>query len=186
MSSRIRMVVLVVTFLLLVVTTIAVVPYRIDEKFINRRTGEISRVTVICLFDRSEPLIHAEDDLSAYGQLLAPSEWLLISKIVYPFPWSRSSMPNHWRAEFHAEHHALELLRRWSFMSAKQCNEIDKAMTEEQLATLIAKRLEQWNTLQVDRGLEKIAQEIQRENERMFPKATKGTICTVTVTTVIK
>lgn len=182
MSSRTRMVVLVATFLLLMVVTIAAVPYRIEEEYINRRTGEISRVTVICLFDRSEPTIRAEVDLSAFGQLMAPSELLLIKKTVYPFPWSRTSMPSHWSAEFHAEHQALDLFRRWSFQSIQQCNEIDKSMTEEQLANLISKRLEQWNALRVDGALENAALEIQRENERMFPKATRGTGCTVTVT----
>lgn len=122
MSRRVRLLVLLVSVLLLIAVTIAAVPYRIDEEYVNRRTGDISRITVIALVSRSEPSIRQDDDLAAYGTLTAPDEWLLVGKTVYPFPWSRVSMPNHWRAESNVDHWSLKMMKRVVlFGMAKDC-----------------------------------------------------------------
>ncbi len=184
MSRRIRLMVLLIPALLLMVVTIAAVPYRIEEEYVNRRTGAISRVTVIALVSRSEPSIRQEEDLGVYGTLTARNEWLLVGKHIYPFPWSRVSMPNHWRAESHPNHWSLKMMARVLFGMAKDCRPLanEPRMTDEQFSALMGKRLDVWNTLTVDDNLQELDWQIRAENERLFPGAVKAAINTVTVT----
>lgn len=186
MTRRIRLLVLLAPVLLLIAVTIAAVPYRIEEEYVNRKTGNTSRITVIALVSRSEPSIMPGEDLAEYGALTAPDEWLLVGKMVYPFPWSRKSMPKHWRAESHLNHWSLKMMKRVLFGMAKDCRPLadEPRMTDEQFAELMAKRLEIWNSLAVDDNLQVLDQQIREENERLFPGAVKGTRCVVTVTTV--
>lgn len=185
MSRRIRLLVLLAPVLLLIAVTFAAVPYRIEEVFVNRKTGDTSRITVIVLVSRSEPIIIPGEDLAAYGALTAPDEWLLVGKTVYPFPWSRKPMPNHWQAESHLNHWSLKMMKQVLFVMAKDCRPLadEPRMTDQQFAELMAKRLEIWNSLTVDENLQVLDQQIREENERLFPGAVKKKINTVTVIT---
>ena len=125
------------------------------------------------------------EDLTMYGELTAPDEWLLVAKRIYPFPWSRVSMPNHWRAESHLDHWSLKMMPRVLFGMAKDCRALanEPRMTDEQFSALMVKRLELWNSLTVDGKLHELERKMREENEQLFPGAVKVKINTVTVTT---
>jgi hypothetical protein len=185
MSRRTRLVVLLASSLLLVIAIIVVVPYRIEEEHINRRTGDISRVTVIALISRSEPDVRSQDDLSELGALTAPDEWLLVSKHVYPFPWSHVSMSGHWLAESRLEHWCLKVIRHAAFRGARECRPLANLpiMSDQEFSALMTRRLALWNSLTIDRTLESVQNAILLENERLFPGSVKGVVDTVTITT---
>ncbi len=171
MPRRLRLVIMLVVTCCLVAAIIATVPFRIEEEYINRKTGELSSMKVLCLVSRSDSSVRPVENIAKYGSLTAPDEQLLISRRVYPFPWSRTEMREHWYTHTDLNHYALKLLFIFSFSMPKACRPLaDKPqMSDERFGALMQERLEKWNTISIDDKLESVAEDIRKENEKLFP-----------------
>ena len=94
-----------------------------------------------------------------------------MSKSVYPFPWSHASMPSHWRSEHFHNHLRLRMFLVRAFCEPADFQGTKAILTKEQLSELMEKRLELWNSLTVDGRLDAVVQELDDENDRLFPGA---------------
>ena len=171
MSASVRLAVFIAASLMLLMVTVVLVPYRIDECYINRKTGEISTITSICLISRTETSSFSYVDLATFGKLSAPNERLLMTKSVYPFPWSHASMPSHWRSEHLDNHFQLKMFLIRAFYEPADFQRAKAILTKEQLSARMAKRLMLWNSHTVDGRLEAVVGALDAENDRLFPGA---------------
>jgi hypothetical protein len=186
MSANMRLFVLIGAPMVLLVITLALVPYRIDEHFINRRTGVETFYATYMLLHRSEDRTRDLYNLQQYGELTAPDEWLLISKKVYLFPWSRSASLGHWLSEEHLNNWHLKMTITYAFVTPAGFQAIEKTLTTEAYSMLLAQRLLLWNALQVTESIDHINQQLDDENDQLFPGVRdritkKNTITTIKV-----